>query len=353
MNIRSLERAAFRSLYLCTLLMTSVGGQNCTPSSTQNILILNGCTFPEGANLDTNYKASQFNISWPDNYTDTRNNNGSGSCINATTCTSSLQRTDCYALFDSPVGSSNGSWSETVHNATWVGTSGTNQDGQSCFNYSCGVTGVVSTATDSHTCPAPVCSGSLQCPNSFPICGADGQYRCANGEPGCAGSQPGACCSNCYVLCQPGGWTCFGSPIVLDVYGKGFHFTDVTHGVQFRVLPDQPQHQMSWPDAAFRNGWLVLDRNGDGKITDFTELFGNATPQPPTEHPNGYLVLAVFDLRSNGGNGNGLIDPGDAIYDHLRLWIDENHNGISEPTELHTLHEAGIFRIDLNYSVST
>jgi hypothetical protein len=60
----------------------------------------------------------------------------------------------------------------------------------------------------------------------------------------------------------------------------------------------------------------------------------------------------VFDDPKNGGNGNGLIDPGDSVYDHLLIWIDSNHNGISEPGELHTLREAGIFRIDLTYAAS-
>lgn len=137
------------------------------------------------------------------------------------------------------------------------------------------------------------------------------------------------------------------------MYGTGFHLTDVDHGVKFKVLPTQDLHQMSWPDAAFRNGWLALDRNGDGKITDFTELFGNATPQPPSNLPNGYLALAVFDSPANGGNGNGLIDPGDAVYDHLRVWIDDNHDGISEPNELYTLQEVGMFRIDLKYVLSS
>lgn len=103
----------------------------------------------------------------------------------------------------------------------------------------------------------------------------------------------------------------------MDVFGKGFHLTDIKDGVKFRVLPNQDPRQMSWPEAAFRNGWLALDRNGNGTIDDFTELFGNATPQPKTDHPNGYLAIAVFDDPANGGNGNGFIDPGDAVYDHL------------------------------------
>jgi hypothetical protein len=51
----------------------------------------------------------------------------------------------------------------------------------------------------------------------------------------------------------------------------------------------------------------------------------------------------------NGGNGNGVLDPKDSVYDHLSLWIDANHNGISEPEELHSLQEMGIFQIDLKY----
>jgi hypothetical protein len=57
----------------------------------------------------------------------------------------------------------------------------------------------------------------------------------------------------------------------------------------------------------------------------------------------------VFDEPANGGDGNGFISPADAVYSHLRVWVDANHNGISESSELHTLQELGIFRIGLRY----
>jgi hypothetical protein len=136
---------------------------------------------------------------------------------------------------------------------------------------------------------------------------------------------------------------------VLDPFAEGYHLTSWQNGVQFRPLPGGPVYQMSWTDPNWRNGWLSLDRNGDGTIDDFTEMFGNVTPQPASNNPNGFLALAVFDLPGKGGNGNGVIDPGDAVYSRLRVWIDANHNGISEPNELHTLQELGIFKIGLSY----
>jgi hypothetical protein len=143
------------------------------------------------------------------------------------------------------------------------------------------------------------------------------------------------------------------TPIVLDPFDEGFHLTGVGAGVKFRVKANGPMVQMSWTDQSRRNGWLVLDRNGNGTIDDFTELFGNVTPQPQSQNPNGFLALAVFDDPANGGNGNAAIDPGDAVYPQLRVWIDANHNGVSEASELYTLQDLGIFKIGLRYHVTS
>ena len=130
--------------------------------------------------------------------------------------------------------------------------------------------------------------------------------------------------------------------------GEGFHLTDAKDGVRFVVRENTPPLKMAWTDQRWHNGWLALDRNGNGKIDNSEELFGNFTDQPASNNRNGFAALAVFDKRENGGNENGFIDPGDKIYDRLVLWINGNQNEISEPGELHSLRDVGIDRISVH-----
>ena len=156
-------------------------------------------------------------------------------------------------------------------------------------------------------------------------------------------------------VCQPDGtWIC-DSPIVIDSAGEGFHLTSAASGVYFDLWADGLTKKFSWTDPGFHNGWLALDRNGNGVIDNGSELFGSATPQPtPADgaSPNGFNALAVYDSPANGGNGDGFIDANDAIYKKLLIWQDDNHNGVSEPSELKSLQELDVYRIDLQYELS-
>lgn len=79
------------------------------------------------------------------------------------------------------------------------------------------------------------------------------------------------------------------------------------------------------------SGFLALDRNGDGRINDGSELFG-------TKSGDGFADLAAYD-----DDNNGWIDEADAAYAQLRVWTPDADGGGA----LRTLQEADVGAIGL------
>ena len=136
------------------------------------------------------------------------------------------------------------------------------------------------------------------------------------------------------------------SPLVLDLNGDGVHTTGVQDGVLFDVLDEGKPIKSGWTDGV--DGLLVLDLNGDGKINNGKELFGNGTDTPSGKAQNGFVALAQHDL-----NADGVINVKDEVFSELQIWVDADHDGLTDQGELKSLLELNVASLSLNSQQGT
>ncbi|MCM1287188.1 MAG: hypothetical protein NC240_02670, partial [Clostridium sp.] len=140
-------------------------------------------------------------------------------------------------------------------------------------------------------------------------------------------------------------WRYIADPLVIDLDGDGFEMLGVEDGVHFDEDNKGLAEKTEWIGAD--EGLLAIDLNGDGIISDGSELFGTSTVlSDGTTAKNGFEALAQYDR-----NGDGVIDADDEIYASLRVWQDRNSNGVTDEGELYTLADLGISSISLNTSM--
>jgi len=124
-----------------------------------------------------------------------------------------------------------------------------------------------------------------------------------------------------------------GSPIVVPLNPRGtVQLTSVANGVRFDLDADGEAEQIAWTDPRAAVAFLAMDRNGNGRIDDGSELFGDYTFRGI--EPNGFAALAALthqDMPSAAWDG--IVDT-EPLFARLLLWFDKNHNGSSEPEEL-------------------
>lgn len=96
----------------------------------------------------------------------------------------------------------------------------------------------------------------------------------------------------------------FLDPLVINLDTS---FAEVTDQ-KFYFDLDMDGHQEAISQLKSGSGFLALDKNGNGKIDDGSELFGAKTG-------NGFAELARYD-----SDGNGWIDEADEIFDKLLIW---------------------------------
>jgi hypothetical protein len=130
-------------------------------------------------------------------------------------------------------------------------------------------------------------------------------------------------------------------PIMLDLDGNGLTIIQqAASSTFFDTRGDGFIRKTAWLGGG--DGFLTLDRNGDGRITSAEELFANPGVATPWQ---GLDSLGWIDA-----NGDGRITATDPVFAVLRVWRDLDADGINDTGELSSLSDLGITAINYRRS---
>lgn len=125
----------------------------------------------------------------------------------------------------------------------------------------------------------------------------------------------------------------YWSPLMLFFSDERPHFTGAS------PFPLSSAGQTYWVEPNAPGYFLAVDLDGNGKIDNKAELFGDQDTEG-----NGFEALAPFD-----SNKDGVIDAKDSKFKKLVLWQDKNGDGVTQPGELETLAKKGVTKISLKH----
>ncbi|WP_197410485.1 calcium-binding protein [Sphingopyxis sp. H081] len=128
------------------------------------------------------------------------------------------------------------------------------------------------------------------------------------------------------------------SPIVLDLDGNGAKLIDRSLSTaRFDWTGDGIRDATGWISSG--DGFLTLDRDGDGTVTDARELSFVDDKYGAKSDLDG---LSAFDT-----NGDGLLSVADQAWGSFHVWKDANGDGVVGTGEYLSMSQAGIRSINL------
>jgi hypothetical protein len=110
-----------------------------------------------------------------------------------------------------------------------------------------------------------------------------------------------------------------------------FPFTPVDKGVRFDIDADGDLEQVSWTEPGTDVAFLAIDADNDGAITSGRELIGRYAVAGVTGSAD---ALGALARNAAGGRVHAALDSEHPLFPRVLFWIDFNHNGVSEPSEL-------------------